>query len=148
MKQMNYNYTQNKYQICKDILWEDIIQKINNECFKQSHRLISNKRLETLFILHNDFYPGSIRSAFDEVNNDCKVKDLHIYTSFSQNAPTFGRHCDSDDVLIVQSFGQMKYEFDDGVIVEMNPGDSLYIPEGIYHNPISFNPRITLSFSW
>jgi mannose-6-phosphate isomerase-like protein (cupin superfamily) len=143
-----YHHTSNKYELCKNVLLTDLLQKISNECSVQSHRLIVNERLEPLFILHNDFYPGSIKLAFDEVSNDCGVKVLHIYTSFSENAPTFGRHCDKTDVLIVQSFGRVKYKFDDESIVEMNPGDAIYIPKGIYHDPISFEPRVTLSFSW
>lgn len=145
---MNYTYTPNKYNVCKNVSWGDIIQKTNNECYYQSHRLLTNQRSEPLLILSNDFYPGSIQDAFDEVSNDCGVKVLHIYTSFSENAPTFGRHCDDVDVLIVQSFGRVKYKFDDGSIVQMNPGDSIHIPKGIYHEPLVFEPRITLSFSW
>jgi ribosomal protein L16 Arg81 hydroxylase len=148
MSNLNYEYIPQKYDLCKNISWEDIIQKINNECAQQSHKLFVNERRESLIVLHNNFYPGSIQSAFDEVSFDCKVKILHIYTSFSQNAPTFGRHRDNVDVLIVQSFGKVRYKFDDGSIVEMNPGDAIYIPKGVYHNPIVFEPRITLSFSW
>lgn len=145
---MTYIYTPNKYTVCKHVQWGDVIQKINNECEFQSHRLMTNERFEPLIILHNDFYPESIQSAFDEVSNDCGVKILHIYTSFSQNPPTFGRHCDDVDVLIVQSFGTVKYGFDDGSIVEMKPGDAIHISKGVYHNPIVSEPRITLSFSW
>jgi hypothetical protein len=145
---MNYTYTPNKYEVCKNVQWGDVIQKINHECSIQSHRLLTNQRSEPLIILHSDFYPGSVQSAFDEVSQDCGVKILHIYTSFSQSPPTFGRHCDDVDVLIVQSFGKVKYKFDDGSIVEMNPGDAIHIPKGIYHNPVVFEPRITLSFSW
>lgn len=142
-----YKYMPKKYSICKNVSWDDIIKKINNECIRQSHRLLVNDRRESMIVLHNDFYPGSIKLAFDEVSKDCGVNVLHIYTSFSQNPPAFPRHRDKDNVTIVQSFGSIKYGFDDGSIVEMNPGDAIYIPMGVYHTPIVSEPRITLSFS-
>ena len=49
--------------------------------------------------------------------------------------------------MIVQSFGRVKYRFDDGSEVTLNPSDALYIPKGMYHNPIIMEPRITLSFA-
>ena len=36
----------------------------------------------------------------------------------------------------------------EGKTFMLNPGDGLIIPEGVYHNPIVLEPRITLSFSW
>ena len=52
------------------------------------------------------------------------------------------------DVLIVQAIGSVCYSFDDGKIFRLNPGDSIFIPKGVYHNPIVLEPRVTLSFSW
>lgn len=72
---------------------------------------------------------------------------MDIYSSPYQTAETFGRHNDDEDVLIVQSFGIMCYEFDDGQKVFLNPGDAISIPIGVYHNPIHIGPRITCSFS-
>lgn len=147
MENSLYKYEPQKYFKCKKVSWDDIVKKINQEFSVQSHRLLVSDKREILIVLHNNFYPGSIRSAFDEVSQDCGVSILHIYTSFSQSAPAFPRHCDKDNVVIVQAFGKIKYGFDDGSIVEMSPGDSLYIPKGIYHTPIVSEPRITLSFS-
>jgi ribosomal protein L16 Arg81 hydroxylase len=112
------------------------------------HKLVCDRNSAPTIVLHNDFYPGSIQSAYDEVKEKKDIKILHIYTSFGRNSLTFGRHCDTVDVLLVQSIGKMTYIFDDESKVELNPGDSLLIPKGVYHNPIVSQPRVTLSFSW
>jgi len=95
------------------------------------------------FVCHNDYLPGSLKPAYQEVG----MEEMHIYISFSDNAETFGRHNDEDDVLIVQSIGKMAYRFDNGKTCVLSPGDSLFIPAGVYHHPIVHEPRVTLSFS-
>ena len=52
------------------------------------------------------------------------------------------------NVLIVQSIGVISYKFDSGAVCTLNPGDSIFIPKGVYHDPIIEGPRATLSFSW
>ena len=51
-----------------------------------------------------------------------------------------------ENVLIVQSIGSVQYRIN-GEIYTLNPGDSLYIPSGVYHEPIVSEPRVTFSFS-
>lgn len=145
---MEVKFTQNHFKKCKEVTWDDIVEKIDNEFFHQTHKIICPSDRAPTIILHNDYYPLSIKSAYNEVETETGIKDMHIYTSLGRNASTFGRHCDTMDVLIVQSKGKIDYEFDCGTIVRMSPGDSLHIPKGVYHNPIVSESRITLSFSW
>lgn len=42
----------------------------------------------------------------------------------------------------------MSYKFDDGELIVLKPGDGVYIPKGMYHDPIPIEPRVSLSFSW
>lgn len=145
---MNYIFTSDKYQKCKEILWNDIIKKIDLECYHLQHKLVCDEISAPTMVLHSNFYPGSIQSAYNEVETDKGISILHIYISFGRNGLTFGRHCDNMNVLLVQSIGKMTYIFDDESEIEINPGDSLFIPKGVYHNPIVTEPRCTLSFSW
>lgn len=155
---MNYIFTQDHFQLCKNITWEDVILKIDMDTslLRNFQNRIIMKKISNHFeamiaptmILHSDFYPNSINLAYEEVKKEKDITVLHVYTSFGKSAITMGRHNDDDDVLIVQSIGKMKYLFDDNSSVVMNPGDSLYIPKGMYHNPIVIEPRVTLSFSW
>ena len=72
---------------------------------------------------------------------------MHVYTSLGANSTTFSRHCDSANVLIVQSVGRMNYYVEGLGSIECNPGDGILIPSGVYHTPYVIEPRITLSFS-
>jgi uncharacterized RmlC-like cupin family protein len=90
--------------------------------------------------------PGLIRNI--QVNmSKFGYSIMHIYSSRYRTAKTMGRHKDDQDVVIVQSLGRMKYRFDDDSEVIISPGDALYIPKEVYHDPIHIEPRITCSFS-
>jgi hypothetical protein len=144
----NYQHKKNDFIDCKNVYWKDVIDKIDYEYSHNSHKIIANNKDFPSFVLHNNYYPGTLQLAYNEVESKYNVKELHVYLSFVKKSSTFGRHCDKMDVIIVQSIGNMLYSFDDGSEVIMNPGDSLFIPKGVYHNPIVFEPRVTLSFSW
>ena len=127
--------------------WEDVIHKISDGFKTDTCILIDEGRLykgSPTFVCRNNFYPGSIKKAFDSVK---EYDNLHIYVSFSETSNCFGSHCDDVDVLIVQSVGEVSYEFENSQIIRVKPGHSLFIPAGVYHKPIVHGPRITLSFN-
>lgn len=133
-------YTRNNYDTVKNVSWKDVKLKVSDG---DSASTINGNRYS--FVCHNDnnYLPGTLKPAYQEVG----LEEMHIYISFSDSAETFGRHNDEDDVLIVQSIGKMAYRFDNGKICMLSPGDSLFIPAGVYHDPIVHEPRVTLSFS-
>ena len=142
-----YEYLEGRFSYCQNILWEDVIYKIDNEFKSSSYKLLVERTQAPTFVLHNSYLPGSLKPVFERVNNEMNTKVLHVYTSFGSNSPTFGRHKDSMDVLIIQSIGQIKYKIDNDTVT-LNPGDGVIIKRGIYHTPIIEEPRVTLSFSW
>ena len=143
---MNVIYEKNIFNSVKKITWGDLIEKISDGYNKNRNKTVLFKHSPTI-ICHDSYLPGTILNAFNEVSMNKKVKDMHIYTSFSKNADTFGRHKDKDDVLIVQAIGKTSYLFDDGKEYTLSPGDSIFIPNGVYHTPRILEPRVTLSFS-
>ena len=106
----------------------------------------SSSNLPTFF-LRNNYYPGTIGETFKAISKDCGVQVMHTYVSFGKDSMTFGNHDDPVDVLLVQAKGSTSY-ICDGSTYTLNPGDSLFIPKGSYHEPIVSGPRVTLSFSW
>jgi len=140
-------FTENKYPIVKNIIWDDAIEKISQESSKMVVLHDNTSPNPPTFFLMGDYYPGTIGDAFEEVSKDCGVKVMHMYASFGSNSTTFGRHNDPVDVLIVQAKGSVTYQCDD-VTYTLNPGDSLFLPKESYHDPIVSGPRVTLSFSW
>ena len=144
---MSVIFSENKYPIAKDISWDDAIEKISEEYLDMV--IIGNIGSNCLptFFLRRDYYPGTIGEAFKTISEDCGVKVLHTYISLAENSKTFGSHYDPVDVLIVQAKGTISY-LCDNITYTLNPGDSLFIPKGTYHEPIVPGPRVTLSFSW
>ena len=149
---MNYEYLKGRFNYCQNILWEDVIYKIDNEFKSSSYKLLVERTQAPTFVLHNSYLPGSLKPIFERVNNEMNTKVLHVYTSFGSNSPTFGRHSDDVDVLIIQSIGSVKYKIDNDYkqsdIITLYPGDGIIIKRGVYHTPIIKEPRVTLSFSW
>jgi hypothetical protein len=143
---MSIIFSENKYPIARNISWDDVIEKISNESsdmvviwneFEIQPRKTdsSSKRLSCFssssqpptFFLRIDYYPGTIGKTFEAVNKDCGVKVMHTYISFGNDSMTFGNHEDEVDVLLVQAKGSTSYICDD-VTYNLNPGDSLLIP--------------------
>lgn len=134
-------FTKGRFKRVKEVSWKDVKLKMTDEIKQNSGYHIKDDTQS--FVCHNKYVPGTLEPAYKEVNMDV----MHIYISFSDKAETFGRHNDTEDVLIVQSIGKMSYMFDNGKICTLHPGDSVFIPEGVFHTPIVSEPRVTLSFS-
>ena len=127
------------YKLCSQVSWTDVIDKLNHEVHNNTAKIMG-----TTYVLHNDYRPNTLQKAYDEVLSD--EGEMHIYVSLTSDSPTFGKHKDTDDVLIVQAIGKMQY-FIENKWVTLVAGDYLYIPKGIYHTPVVLTPRVTLSFS-
>ena len=149
--------------------WADVMTKTAADFeFGATKVLYDEKTLPTL-VLHTEFRPGTLNTAFENIkkqifqshHNDISnewlynINVMHVYYSIGNRAVTFGRHQDCEDVMIVQSYGTIEYLMDDGTpyekgdveSVKLEPGDSLWIKEGTWHDPIVTEPRITLSLS-
>lgn len=163
---MSIIFTKNHYPVAKKISWDDVVEKISKEYTEMvviwnefeihppTTKKYTNKNLLThdavhppSFFLRGDYHPGTIGETFNCVSNDSGVKVMHTYISFGDQSMTFADHYDDLDVLIVQAKGKVSYRCTD-VTYTLEPGDSIFIPKGTYHEPIVSNPRVSLSFSW
>ena len=136
----------NKYNIVKNISWKDVKMKIyldaNNDETRNAIGTVGGGDSSGISL------PGTFMGAYHEICGKTSPWNvIHLYYSFKDNAKCFLRHKDRVNVLIVQAIGKMSYKFDNGRVCTLNPGDSLYIPLGIYHEPITSKPRVTLSCS-
>jgi len=140
-------FSKNAYQLVKQITWDDVIKKMENEFELETCVSYVNPTSAPTIILHNENQPKSIFDAVREIEKDWVTNSCHVYTSFAKSALTFGRHNDNVNVLIVGAIGKVSYKFDDGSTYLVEPGDSLYISAGEYHDPIVHSARATLSIS-
>tara|TARA_R100001463_G_C3451013_1_gene213695 strand:- start:182 stop:643 length:462 start_codon:yes stop_codon:yes gene_type:complete len=146
-------YKKGHYDI--NVAWEDVIRKIECEFIETTHALqVSGSRdhfPRVGIIGQNSKFFGTMLDAVNAVRVDVENKysycDVDTYVSFCKDSCVHGRHSDDKDVLLVQAIGCMEYGFDNmkkGYF--LNPGDSLFIPQGTYHTPKVHSPRCTLSF--
>ena len=140
-------FSKDAYQLVKQITWDDVIKKMENEFELETCVSYVNTTSAPTIILHNENQPKSIFEAVQEIEKDWVTNSCHVYTSFAKSALTFGRHKDDVNVLIVGAIGKVSYKFDDGSTYTVEPGDSLYISAGEYHDPIVHSARATLSIS-
>lgn len=145
---MNYKVFKSKFLGCVGLTWESIEQQIEYEMKNNTCRIEGDGNDVTYLLLDQNNYCSEISNIHQNMRRQENLRTLHVYASKTSKAKTFGRHNDSVDVLIVQSFGKMSYKFDDGNVIILSPGDGVFIPKGMYHDPIPIEPRITLSFSW
>jgi|TARA_A100001388_G_scaffold55529_1_gene38204 ribosomal protein L16 Arg81 hydroxylase len=146
-----------KYEYPTKITWEDTIDKLDKEIQmgKDAEGLDVAYRMRDTYYLSGRYRPKTFQDAYDEVLSNCPLRidgynEMDVYVSFTGGAESFGKHKDTDDVLIVQAIGRMKYTLYTHQIPQefiLSPGDSLFIPEGTYHDPTTLEPRVTLSFS-
>ena len=143
-------YTRGHFERANQISWEDVVKKINRD--ETFHKETVEVWRPNLIKLEDSTYlQGTIRLAIDEINDELPrmgLRSQNAYMFISYNvAETYGRHRDEENVLLVQSIGRMSYAFDDGSLCILDPGDSLYITSGVYHDPrtIISDPRVTIS---
>mgnify|MGYP001160767777 FL=1 len=136
------------------ITWSDAINEIERGYKIESTELIRDKKSDatppTFFCndVHNSPFNGIV-NATKEVYNLKPYDDVHFYISMSENSHTHGRHNDEEeDVIIISAIGTVSYKFDDGTKHTLEPGDALYIPKLIYHDPETHGPRVTLSIGY
>lgn len=143
-----YRHYKNRFEKCREVTWDDAIAKFSHDFSMGKHLLITEDiKTPPTFHTCTEGWTGTLSAAFRELTQEENINDMHLYMSLCGNSSTFGRHNDNDDVLIVQSIGLMHYTFDDGNTITLEPGDGLFIKEGVYHTPIVSGPRVTLSSS-
>ena len=142
---MNYTSQPNKFNFVKGVTWSHV-----NRQMHEGVHLVKGDVTLLFGPTQGSFedYRGLFYNILMQMHREPeRWRYMHIYHSRVFSGKTSGRHDDETDVMIVQSFGRVKYRFDDGSEVILNPSDALYIPKGMYHNPIIMEPRITLSFA-
>ena len=75
--------------------------------------------------------------------------EAHLYISFTSDSKVFEKHNDTAHVWVWNILGTTEWTvWDDGkkVTYMLEPGDSVYVPEGMYHKPNPITPRALLSF--
>ena len=147
-----------------NITWEDVFDKLeydrlqktftvispkvkSEEILNESEDVILHRGAMNTMVCEGSYTPWSMRPLAEHMKINYNMRDFHQYVSLCGGSSTFGRHNDEVDVMIVPVIGDIGYTVDGLGEVFMEPGDILYIPKYVYHEPRIFVPRATLSFS-
>lgn len=147
-----------------NITWEDVFDKLeydrlqktftvispkvkSEEILNESEDVILHRGAMNTMVCEGSYTPWSMRPLAEYMKTTYNMRDFHQYVSLCGGSSTFGRHNDEVDVMIVPVIGDIGYTVDGLGEVFMEPGDILYIPKYVYHEPRIFVPRATLSFS-
>lgn len=142
-------YTPGHFKKIRGVVWTDVTKKYHHDK-SVLFDSVEFATPDTIKLEDSTYLPGSLQ-IFKEIMSDPRLNvvqnDVHIYISYGPKARTYGRHVDDESVLLVQAINDMSYKFDDGSICVLQPGDSLFIPSGVYHDPkpVAGGPRVTLS---
>ena len=120
--------------------------KANKWLSKEDNANYNNRWLQ----FRGDFQ-GQFKKTSDFMKRNFGIAQSHIYASWIKDGHSYGRHCDTMDVIIVQMWNQIAYcveSENQHTSYILSPGDALYIRNGVHHTPIIFGERATMSFSW
>ena len=99
----------------------------------------------------DDEYIGQFNKTYQFMNKVFAVRSAHCYANWIRDGHNYGRHKDTQDVLLVQMWNETAYTVESmGVHTSytLSPGDCLYIRAHAYHTPVILGERATMSFSW
>tara|TARA_B100000902_G_scaffold285411_1_gene271397 strand:- start:2 stop:487 length:486 start_codon:yes stop_codon:yes gene_type:complete len=147
-----------------NITWEDVFDKLEydrkqnsfsvitpkvkpEEILNDTEHIILHQGSMNTMICEGRYTPWSMRPLAEHMKLNYGMREFHQYVSLSGGSSTFGRHNDEVNVMIVPIIGDIGYNVDGLGEVFMEPGDILYIPKYVYHEPLVLGPRATLSFS-
>ena len=146
------------------ITWTDVFEKLEYDRQQKTFTVIApkikdedilNETEEYLvhegamntIVCEGEYIPQNMFSIFDHMKTHYGMREFHQYISFNVESSTFGNHNDTVDVIIVPIIGKIGYRVNGLGEVKMEPGDILYIPKYVHHEPILYESRATLSFS-
>jgi len=147
-----------------NINWTDVFEKLEydrkheffavispkikpEEVLNETTDIIFHKGEMNTIVCESNYTPHQMKPLFDHMKEKYGMVEFHQYVSLSAESSTFGRHNDTQDVMIVPIIGKIGYDVDNLGRVELDPGDVLYIPKYVHHEPVVYGPRVTLSFA-
>jgi hypothetical protein len=126
---------------------DDVMAKFTHDEYYKGQEIVEILNEDSIKCEDSVYLPGTMKPAFDTIlASGLPIENIYTFISRKAGAETYGRHKDAESVMLVQAIGKMMYRFDDGTSCVIEPGDSLFIPSGVYHEPRAImGPRVTLS---
>ena len=89
----------------------------------------------------------NLENRIADCNPGYHLTHTQIYMSLSRMSTTFGKHNDTTDVWFWQCIGKTSWTVwdPDPITYILRPGDIIYTPVGMFHEPKPLTPRVGMS---
>jgi len=128
--------------------WDNVIANLN-ACPKESIDVLDDLGAIVYEVRDQGYMPAlDVARQLSNEYAGVPVSTL-TFISFSSSSKTFGKHVDDTDVYFLQALGKTKFsvwENDEQFDYELNPGDMIHVPAGLYHDTVPLGPRVGLSY--
>lgn len=140
-------YRPKHFKTVAEMRLEDVMAKFRHDEFYKGDEIVEILNKDMIKLEDSVYLPGTMKPAFDSIYaSGLPIDNIYTFISHRPGAELYGRHNDAEAVMLVQAVGKMMYRFDDGTSCVLDPGDSLFIPNRVYHEPCAImGPRVTLS---
>lgn len=136
--------------IKENLTWEEVIKDIDQSLEKKYEIKV---RFKFGIITHNaEKHIAKVDNVLNAIHklDPLLNKTAHIYTSLSSQTRDGEFHWDRSEVWYWQTIGDVDVEIansakEDRTTYRLQPGDVVYLPEGMYHRMISLTPRVGVS---
>jgi hypothetical protein len=127
--------------------WQDFIDQID---FSFLNKLLLKGNPDFGIVIENSDTIRHVRNLEHRIiknNPNHRLTHTQCYLSLSSKSTTFGKHNDTTDVWFWQCIGQTKWTVwdPDPITYILSPGDIIYVPVGMYHDPRPVTPRAGMS---
>lgn len=127
--------------------WQDFINQLD---YSFVNKLLLKGNSDFGIVIEDSDTVTQVRNLEARIirnNPEYFLTHTQIYMSLSSKSTTFGKHNDTTDVWFWQCIGQTKWTVwdPDPITYILSPGDIIYVPVGIYHDPQPVTPRVGMS---
>ena len=132
--------------------WQDILNDLSLNFTENSPTSPINVQEDLGFVTYRGGRVPKVERIRQEIAkfNPQIICTAHLYISLMSFSKTFGRHKDTADVFYIQALGKTHWAIDfEGVQeYDLDEGDMVFIPAGVFHASSPLTPRVGLSIGF
>ena len=138
--------------ICDLPSWQDVLNDLSLNFMDNSPTSPINVQEDLGFVTYRGGRVAKVERIRQEIAklNSQMPCTAHLYISLMSFSKTFGRHKDTADVFYIQALGRTHWaiDFEGTQEYDLDEGDMVFIPAGVFHASTPITPRVGLSIGF